>query len=139
MPTAPLIFIVALLISVLSPTAQAVLPPPPPPRLEARAWILVDADSGRVITSRNADEAAEPARLAAEGRNLRKRILQAPDVRAIPPDILAEMASYARDCGAAGIAERLAQRIAQLDGQGTGRRAGGGGPPISRPPGVQFP
>lgn len=85
------------------------------------------------------DEAAEPARLAAEGRNLRKRILQAPDVRAIPPDILAEMASYARDCGAAGIAERLAQRIAQLDGQGTGRRAGGGGPPISRPPGVQFP
>lgn len=63
MPTAPLIFIVALLISVLSPTAQAVLPPPPPPRLEARAWILVDADSGRVITSRNADEAAEPASL----------------------------------------------------------------------------
>lgn len=89
------------------------------------------------------DEAARPARLAAEGRNLRKRILQAPDVRAIPPDILREMASYARDCGAAAIADRLARRIAQLavpaPAAGGGAGGGAGGRPISPPSGAQFP
>jgi D-alanyl-D-alanine carboxypeptidase (penicillin-binding protein 5/6) len=63
MPSFPLLVIAALFISALSAPAKAVLPPPPPPRLEARAWILVDANSGRVITSRNADEAVEPASL----------------------------------------------------------------------------
>lgn len=63
MPTILLLLVTALLTSAFAPPAHAVLPPPPPPRLEASAWILVDADSGRVITSRNADQAVEPASL----------------------------------------------------------------------------
>ena len=43
--------------------AAAPAPIPPPPRLEARSWILMDAQSGRVITSRNADARMEPASL----------------------------------------------------------------------------
>jgi D-alanyl-D-alanine carboxypeptidase (penicillin-binding protein 5/6) len=43
--------------------AAAPAPIPPPPRLEARSWILMDAQSGRVITSRNADAKVEPASL----------------------------------------------------------------------------
>jgi len=43
--------------------AAAPAPIPPPPRLEARSWILMDAQSGRVITSRNADARVEPASL----------------------------------------------------------------------------
>jgi len=40
--------------------AQAV-PVPPPPTFDARAWILLDAQSGRVITSHDADTPHEPA------------------------------------------------------------------------------
>jgi len=46
------------------PAAFAANPPiPSPPKLEARSWILVDGQSGRVITSRNADSPVEPASL----------------------------------------------------------------------------
>ena len=54
-----------ILLSLLVPlAAHAATPPiPPPPKLEARSWILVDGQSGRVITSRNADSQVEPASL----------------------------------------------------------------------------
>ncbi len=51
----------ALLASTLAHAAP--LPVPPPPRPEVRAWILMDAQSGRVITSHDADTAHEPASL----------------------------------------------------------------------------
>jgi len=41
--------------------AQARLPIPQPPELAARAWILIDANSGRVLAERNADQRVEPA------------------------------------------------------------------------------
>lgn len=51
------------LLAVAAPTLPAPAPVPPAPRLDARSWILVDGQSGRVITSRNADEQVEPASL----------------------------------------------------------------------------
>lgn len=60
------------------------------------------------------EEAAVLARLAADGRELRKRILQAPDVRAMPPDVLRSMVDYARGCGEVSIADRLSRRIAEI-------------------------
>ncbi|MBP6514539.1 MAG: D-alanyl-D-alanine carboxypeptidase [Steroidobacteraceae bacterium] len=42
---------------------MAATPVPPPPELPAKGWILIDSHSGRVITSRNADERLEPASL----------------------------------------------------------------------------
>jgi len=85
------------------------------------------------------DEAALPARLAAEGRNLRKRILQAADVRTVPPDILREMASFARDCGQAEVAERLTRRIGELSPRTPEGPPGAPGRGISRSPGAQKP
>ncbi|MDP6198994.1 MAG: serine-type D-Ala-D-Ala carboxypeptidase, partial [Porticoccaceae bacterium] len=37
---------------------------PAPPQLAAKAWILVDADTGYVIAENNADETLPPASLA---------------------------------------------------------------------------
>jgi len=52
------------LFTCLAPAALAAPAPiPPPPSLEARAWILLDQQSGRVITSRDADRPMEPASL----------------------------------------------------------------------------
>ena len=51
-----------LLILVL-PALAAAAPIPPPPKVDARSWILMDANSGRVITSHDADEQVEPASL----------------------------------------------------------------------------
>ncbi len=45
----------------LAPAGAAVLPPPP--ELAARAWLLIDADTGHVIAERNADEKLGPASL----------------------------------------------------------------------------
>ena len=70
-----------------------------------------------------ADEAARLTRLAADGRALRRRILEAPDIRAVPPGVLHEMASYTKDCGDSEVADRLFLRIDQI-----GQRAGGTGP-----------
>ncbi|MEE4186196.1 MAG: D-alanyl-D-alanine carboxypeptidase family protein [Gammaproteobacteria bacterium] len=41
--------------------AGAQLAAPPPPDLNARGYLLVDFDSGRVLASKNADESMEPA------------------------------------------------------------------------------
>ena len=43
--------------------AQAAPPVPPPPALEARAWILVDFHSGKVLAEHDADRRVEPASL----------------------------------------------------------------------------
>jgi D-alanyl-D-alanine carboxypeptidase (penicillin-binding protein 5/6) len=51
------------LIALLLPALATAAPIPPPPRLEARSWILMDAQSGRVITSHDADERVDPASL----------------------------------------------------------------------------
>lgn len=45
----------------LSATAQ--LPPPTAPAVEARAWLLLDFNSGQVLASHNASERFEPASL----------------------------------------------------------------------------
>lgn len=60
------------------------------------------------------EEVARLSRLAAEGRSLRKRILQAPDVRRMPPDVLGEVADYARGCGEERVADLLGKRIREL-------------------------
>lgn len=81
------------------------------------------------------EEVARLSRLAAEGRSLRKRVLQAPDVRRMPPDVLREIVAYARGCGEGGIADILEARIRELTaprpgnvGRGMPPRAGGGAP-----------
>ncbi len=43
-------------------SAQAA-PLPPPPNVAAEAWILIDADTGRVLTEQNADQRLPPASL----------------------------------------------------------------------------
>jgi len=77
------------------------------------------------------DEAAGFARLAAQGRGLRKSILEQPDVRAIPPPLLGEMGRYAAGCGDRDVAERIAARLGQI-----GRPPSAGGPARSK---VQIP
>lgn len=53
-----------LLISPLTAPRAAELPQiPPPPAIEARAYILMDAKSGRVLAEQNADDRLEPASL----------------------------------------------------------------------------
>jgi thioredoxin-like negative regulator of GroEL len=84
------------------------------------------------------DDAALPARLAAEGRNLQKRILRPADVRAVTP-ILREMASFARDCGQAGIADRLTRRIAEFSPRGPDGGPGAPGQGSSGAPAAQKP
>jgi tetratricopeptide (TPR) repeat protein len=69
------------------------------------------------------EEAADFARLAAEGRTLRKSILEQPDVRAIPPGVLREMGRYAEGCGDRDVAGKITARLRQI---GTPPSAGGG-------------
>ncbi|OWT58314.1 D-alanyl-D-alanine carboxypeptidase family protein [Candidimonas nitroreducens] len=44
-------------------SAWAGVAAPPPPALTAKAWLLLDAESGQVIAEQNADERIEPASL----------------------------------------------------------------------------
>lgn len=44
-------------------SANAQLPPPTAPAVEARAWLLLDFNSGKVLASHNASERFEPASL----------------------------------------------------------------------------
>ncbi len=59
------VLLTSLLLSLVSvaaaPVHAAVLPPPPD--VAANAWLLIDADTGYVITERNADERLAPASL----------------------------------------------------------------------------
>lgn len=92
-----------------------------------------------------AEEAARLTALAADGRALRKRILQAPDVRAMPPDVLREIVAYARGCGQPDIAARLERRIEQIGvvagaaGGGAGLSPKGGDAPPVGHDGVRIP
>jgi serine-type D-Ala-D-Ala carboxypeptidase (penicillin-binding protein 5/6) len=43
--------------------ASAQLPAPPAPAVEAKAWLLLDVNSGQVLASRNANDRFEPASL----------------------------------------------------------------------------
>jgi D-alanyl-D-alanine carboxypeptidase (penicillin-binding protein 5/6) len=52
-----------LLVFWLNSALAAPAPIPPPPALEAKSWILIDEQSGRVITSHDADSRVEPASL----------------------------------------------------------------------------
>ena len=52
-----------LLSTIALAAAHAAVPIPKPPAISARAHILVDYDSGRVLAEQNADERMEPASL----------------------------------------------------------------------------
>jgi D-alanyl-D-alanine carboxypeptidase (penicillin-binding protein 5/6) len=52
-----------LLLTSIHAALAASTPIPPPPSPEARSWILIDEQSGRVITSHDADSPVEPASL----------------------------------------------------------------------------
>jgi len=56
---------VAFLLSlvILALPAAAALPVPPPPQIDARAWLLIDTDSGLPLVEKNADAPVEPASL----------------------------------------------------------------------------
>jgi len=56
-------FAVLTLLAFIPPVLAAPTPVPPPPKPAARSWILVDEQSGRVITSHEADARVEPASL----------------------------------------------------------------------------
>lgn len=59
----PVIFL-ALLLNLVVPGGRAVdLPVAPPPRLDARAWLLQDMQSGKVLANARADDRMEPASL----------------------------------------------------------------------------
>lgn len=51
------------LLILLAPTVQAAEQPTAPPSVDARAWILMDYASGKVLAEGNADEKLDPASL----------------------------------------------------------------------------
>lgn len=51
------------LLFLLSLTAHAALPVPPAPQIEARAWLLIDANSGQALAQNAPDSRIEPASL----------------------------------------------------------------------------
>lgn len=53
----------ALAVCLFSPAASAQLPAPSAPAVEAKAWLLLDVNSGQVLASRNANDRFEPASL----------------------------------------------------------------------------
>lgn len=67
------VFLVTLCLGVLVPMAQAQNPPQPspvpssmvpsPPQLSASAWVLMDANSGKILVEHNADKELPPASL----------------------------------------------------------------------------
>jgi len=53
----------ALAVCLFSPAASAQLSTPSAPAIEAKAWLLLDVNSGQVLASRNANDRFEPASL----------------------------------------------------------------------------
>jgi hypothetical protein len=51
-----------------------------------------------------------------KGKELRKTILQLPDVQSVSPKMLKEMQLYAQECGDEEVAQRLAKRMEQWGG-----------------------
>lgn len=77
--------------------------------------------------------AEQLASLAQQGRQLRRTILEQPDVQAMPLPVMKQIAAFASACGAAGISDRLTTRIGQLQA----RRPAAG--PQNRPYGPPLP
>ncbi len=66
LPLLPRVLLGLLLAALLGPLAApagAVPPVPPPPQLHAKAWILMDFHSGKVLAEHAADQRVEPASL----------------------------------------------------------------------------
>ena len=59
----PLVALLILFGSLFSASAYSAAGAPPPPAIDARGYLLIDFESGNVITSKNADERMEPASL----------------------------------------------------------------------------
>ena len=57
------------------------------------------------------DSAAPEAALAAEGRALRRAILEQPDIASVPPAVLARVQRFIRGSGADRVADRLSARL----------------------------
>ena len=64
----------------------------------------------------DAKQAEQLARLAERGRQLRRTVLQQPEVRSMPLSVMRQIANYAADCGQPLIADRLKVRIEQMQG-----------------------
>lgn len=64
------------------------------------------------------DEVERYVALSMKGKELRKTILQLPDVQSVSPELLRQMQVYANECGDTAVAERLASRLAQWNGAG---------------------
>ena len=70
---AALVFATAVLVALLTPNAvRAADKPiiPPPPQVAAKAYLLVDADSGAVLAEHNADLPLPPASLTSASRSI---------------------------------------------------------------------
>ncbi|MFO7276803.1 MAG: D-alanyl-D-alanine carboxypeptidase family protein [Pseudomonadota bacterium] len=63
LPSPSVLSLVLLCLVALIGPARAAVPIPKPPAVDARAYILIDSDSGRVLGEMNADERVEPASL----------------------------------------------------------------------------
>ena len=61
MTTFSRLFVVLLLATTLPMTGSAQIAAPSPPALNAKGYLLIDFNSGRVLASKNADERLEPA------------------------------------------------------------------------------
>jgi len=57
------------------------------------------------------DEVAQWERLSLSGKQLRKELLERPDVKRVPPNLLMRMANHIANCGQKEIAEKLIKRI----------------------------
>lgn len=64
------------------------------------------------------DEVEQYVALSMKGKELRKTILQLPDVQSVSPELLRQMQVYADECGDTAVAEQLASRLAQWNGAG---------------------
>lgn len=62
------------------------------------------------------DEVERLVALSMKGKELRKTILQLPDVQSVSPKLLKEMQLYAQECGDDEVAQRLAKRMEQWGG-----------------------
>ncbi|MDR3390316.1 MAG: D-alanyl-D-alanine carboxypeptidase [Sulfuriferula sp.] len=56
-------FIAFLLLCFSTAVSAIDLPAPPPPQLAAKAWLLVDANNGQILTQQDSDRRIEPASL----------------------------------------------------------------------------
>lgn len=74
-------------------------------------WRALHQMSGVVRQSGHIEEAKELARRAAEGKRLEKVIYELPNVKAVSPKVLTEIAIYLEQCGEDELAARLRTRL----------------------------